>query len=79
MGKGDKKTRKGKIVRGSYGNKRPKKASSGFVAVDKPAKKIVSDEQLKDKEPVKAPTKPKAEKKPAVKKSTDKKEETPKS
>lgn len=24
MGKGDKKTRKGKIIKGSYGNKRPR-------------------------------------------------------
>lgn len=29
MGKGDKKTRRGKIFMGSYGNSRPKKVSPG--------------------------------------------------
>ncbi|WP_344823532.1 30S ribosomal protein THX [Chryseobacterium ginsenosidimutans] len=32
MGKGDKKSRKGKINSGSYGKKRPRKASKSFVA-----------------------------------------------
>lgn len=33
MGKGDKKTKKGKIAMGSYGNTRPKKSTSGTRAV----------------------------------------------
>lgn len=35
MGKGDKKTRKGKIFLGSYGKVRPRKTNTGFKA--KPA------------------------------------------
>ena len=33
MGKGDRKTKKGKIAMGSYGNTRPKKSTSGTGAV----------------------------------------------
>jgi 30S ribosomal protein S31 len=35
MGKGDKKTRRGKINAGSYGKTRPKKSSTPFVAAEK--------------------------------------------
>lgn len=35
MGRGDKKTRKGKIARGSYGNSRPHKPASNALAVIK--------------------------------------------
>ena len=38
MGKGDKKSRKGKIARGSHGNTRPKKKSK-LTAVTKPETK----------------------------------------
>ena len=38
MGKGDKKTRRGKIFRGSHGNTRPKKTKKKVV-VKKPAAK----------------------------------------
>lgn len=39
MGKGDKKSRKGKIHSGNYGKRRPRKASKSFVAVDEKSKK----------------------------------------
>ena len=35
MGKGDRKTKKGKIFRGSYGKTRPKKGSTEPVATKK--------------------------------------------
>lgn len=37
MGKGDRKTRRGKISSASYGNSRPKSAKSPSTAVKKPA------------------------------------------
>ena len=37
MGKGDKRTRRGKIFSGSYGKTRPKPKREVFVAVEKPA------------------------------------------
>lgn len=49
MGKGDKKSTKGKRVRGSYGKTRPRKSSQPVTVVEKPTK-------------VKADPKPKAEK-----------------
>ncbi len=59
MGKGDQKTRRGKIFAGSYGRKRPKKKKKGVIAqVAKPAEKTTT----KTKVPVKP--KPKAEEKP---------------
>jgi 30S ribosomal protein S31 len=39
MGRGDKKTRKGKIARGSYGNSRPHKVASSVVATPAPKPK----------------------------------------
>lgn len=43
MGKGDKKTRRGKITQGSYGKTRPRKSSEAIVAAkpatEKPAPK----------------------------------------
>jgi len=38
MGKGDKKSRRGKINAGSYGKRRPKKASKSFAATEKSKK-----------------------------------------
>ena len=48
MGKGDKKTRKGKITQGSYGKTRPKKSSKSVIPakVEKP-KKAVAEEKPK--------------------------------
>ena len=39
MGKGDKKSRRGKINSGSYGKRRPKKASKSFAASAEKSKK----------------------------------------
>ncbi|MCE3077172.1 30S ribosomal protein THX [Chryseobacterium gwangjuense] len=39
MGKGDKKSRRGKINNGSYGKRRPKKALKAVAASDGKAKK----------------------------------------
>jgi 30S ribosomal protein S31 len=52
MGKGDKKTKKGKIVKGSYGVSRPRKSSDDSKTVEK-----------KQKEPVSKATKAKTSKK----------------
>ncbi|MEM6379050.1 MAG: 30S ribosomal protein THX [Bacteroidota bacterium] len=38
MGKGDRRSRKGKIWRGSYGNARPKKAKKGTATETKVTK-----------------------------------------
>jgi 30S ribosomal protein S31 len=60
MGRGDKKTAKGKRTIGSYGITRPRKSSKPAVVVaEKPAEKVA---------------KPKAVKKPAAKKTTKKEE-----
>ncbi len=45
MGKGDKKTKRGKITKGSYGNKRPRKTTVSYVAPAKPTKKDVKKEE----------------------------------
>ena len=57
MGKGDKKTRKGKITQGSYGKTRPKKSSKSVIPakVEKPKKEVA----------------PKAEKPKKTEKSTE--------
>lgn len=58
MGKGDKKTRRGKITAGSYGKSRPKKTSKKTVVAEKPVKAKPAEEvEAKPKT-----TKPKAEK-----------------
>ena len=71
MGKGDKKTKRGKISRGSYGVRRPRKKSKPIVIASKPKKKAVAP---KKEVAEKAKAKPKAAaKKPAAKKATAKK------
>jgi 30S ribosomal protein S31 len=47
MGKGDKKTRRGKITNGSYGKHRMRKQSAGYVAPIVKAKK--EEEPKKEK------------------------------
>ena len=59
MGKGDQKSKRGKIVAGSYGKKRPKKASRPVVVkVEKTEKKPAAAKETKPK----AAAKPKVEK-----------------
>lgn len=65
MGKGDKKTRKGKITQGSYGKTRPRKSGTAKVVapkVEKPKKEVA----------------PKAEKPKKVAKPVEVVEEKPK-
>lgn len=72
MGKGDRKTKKGKISMGSYGVRRPRsKNKKSYPAMaDRPAKK--SEEKAKKKEEP-AASKETTAKKPAKKKTTAKK------
>lgn len=76
MGRGDRKSRKGKIWRGSYGNTRPKKTSTlknkKFVKVSVPKEDVVT--VIADTvKPVKVKTeKVKAEKKKTPAKKTKK-------
>ena len=83
MGKGDRKTKKGKIRIGSYGKLRPrKKATNTFVP--KKVEKAKEQEGTKKKAVVKKTTKKKVavrkttKKKVAVKKTTKKKAKTTK-
>lgn len=73
MGKGDKKSKRGKITIGSYGVRRKRKKSSGIAAVPKKAATATAaeapEEKPAKKAPAKAAAKPAAEKKPAAKKA----------
>lgn len=83
MGKGDKKSKKGKIIAGSYGIKRPRKASSVNHI---PVKVLDEDDKKASKEKVKKEVAPSAEKtenadvekkpKAAAKPKVEKKEDT---
>ena len=56
MGKGDKKTKRGKIIMGSYGKKRPRKDEKKPVIPLKPKKaKVVKEEAPAKKVAVKFP------------------------
>jgi len=57
MGKGDQKTRRGKLFRGSYGVRRPRKKSRGFSV-------LTSTKENISKQPRKDPVKKKTEKSP---------------
>ncbi len=74
MGRGDRKSRKGKIFKGSYGNTRPKKVATE-VYVAKPKKVEEKKEKVVKKATVK---KTAAKKKSAAKKATTKKKTTTK-
>lgn len=67
MGKGDKKTKKGKVTNGSYGVTRKRKDSATIVVKPKPKKEVVA----KTEAPAEKATP--AAKKPAAKKTTTKK------
>ena len=70
MGKGDKKTKKGKISAGSYGISRKRKKATAIVT-PKAKKKVAPKKVEAEKEA--APAKKAAPKKPAAKKTTTKK------
>ncbi len=66
MGKGDIKTKKGKVTNGSYGVTRKRKDSATIIVKPKPKKEVVAKVPVVEK---KAP----AKKAPVVKKETTKK------
>lgn len=73
MGKGDKKTKRGKIIMGSYGVKRHKKKNPAYVApVEKKTKEKAKPVEKAEETTVKKTT----AKKTTAKKTTAKKEET---
>ncbi|HXC05578.1 MAG TPA: 30S ribosomal protein THX [Bacteroidia bacterium] len=53
MGKGDKKTRKGKITIGSYGNTRPRKKATGAASKAAPKKAKAAPKKAGRKTPKK--------------------------
>ncbi|WP_109097779.1 30S ribosomal protein THX [Aquimarina sp. AU58] len=71
MGKGDKKTRRGKIIMGTYGRLRRRKKSTAITATTKPKTAAKIEPTPKTEATPKAESKPKA--KPAAKKTTKKK------
>lgn len=71
MGKGDKKSKKGKIFSGSYGKTRKRKSATTFVAPAKPKKAAPAKE--KEVEVEKPVEKKVAAKKPTAKKAPAKK------
>jgi 30S ribosomal protein S31 len=77
MGKGDKKTKRGKITIGSYGVRRKKKSENTFVKNDSnKGAGNASDESKEVKAPKKETAKKEtATKKPAAKKAPAKKQE----
>lgn len=73
MGKGDKKTKRGKIVNKSYGKLRPKKKSTGYTPKPKKAAEAEPKASAPKKKAAvkkKAPAKKTATKKTATKKAT---------
>lgn len=77
MGKGDKKTKRGKIIKGSYGVRRPKRKTSAAPIPVKVKKKIVEkvaevveEKAVVKKAPVKKVAAKKVEDKPIVEKET---------
>lgn len=77
MGKGDKKSKRGKIIKGSYGVRRPRKKTAVIVLKKKTAKpkpKAPKEEPEEKTVAVKKPAEKKvAAKKPAAKKTSAKK------
>jgi ribosomal small subunit protein bTHX len=82
MGRGDKKSRKGKIFRGSSGNSRLKvKHPTNPLSQPDPSKISVKTDSIKklaDAKPAPSERKPAAEKKPADKKPAERKPATDK-
>ena len=61
MGKGDKKTRRGKLFSGSYGVLRPRKRTRAFSVVSTTKKAVSEPEKPKETPKPKAAPKPKPE------------------
>ena len=71
MGKGDKKSKRGKIIIGSFGVRRARRKKKGIVAPPKPKELKVKAKPAE--EPVKVAVEAAAEEKKAVKKAAPKK------
>ena len=72
MGKGDKKTKRGKVFSGSYGKHRLRKKQKAWVAVPKEKEKVKKEETAEE---VKAEVKKGVKKKPGRKKTVKKESE----
>ena len=72
MGKGDKKTKRGKIFRGTFGKHRPRKRHLEWIALPKEKEKVKEEVPVEE---VKAETKKVVKKKPAKKKTAKKESE----
>lgn len=72
MGKGDKKSKRGKVFSGSFGKHRLKKKHKAFVPVPKAQEKVKKEETTEE---VKAETKKVGKKKPGRKKTVKKESE----
>ncbi len=88
MGKGDKKTRRGKLFQGSFGVRRQKKSEKSITAAGrtetKPVatpevKEVIEGKEVKEAKAVKetAPAKPAKAASPAKKETKPKKQESP--
>lgn len=82
MGKGDKKSRKGKIARGTYGVRRPRKTDKNLMPTTKPKAKVketeiivLEEKKVKTEKAAKPVNKEKPTEKKAGAKKTPKKEE----
>lgn len=73
MGKGDKKSKRGKIISGTYGVRRPKKGTKPNIVVEKPEKVKKTPAKVAVSEEKKPETKAPVVKKPAAKKAAAKK------
>lgn len=73
MGKGDIKTKKGKVTNGSYGVTRKRKDSATIVVKPKPKKEVVAKAPVVEKPARPSGGKAPAKKAPVVKKETTKK------
>jgi 30S ribosomal protein S31 len=72
MGKGDKKTKRGKVYRGTFGKHRLRKKQNTWVAVPKEKEKVKKEETTEE---VKAEVKKEVKKKPGRKKTVKKESE----
>ncbi|WP_409456502.1 30S ribosomal protein THX [Soonwooa sp.] len=75
MGKGDQKSRRGKITAGSYGKRRPRKSSNSVAVAEKPVKAKAELKPKVAKPKVEKKVEADVEEKPKAKKTTKKTEE----
>ncbi|GAB4447350.1 MAG: hypothetical protein Fur0028_02250 [Bacteroidales bacterium] len=78
MGKGDKKSRRGKIARGTYGVRRPRKTEKKYISTSKPVSKVKEVEKPVTEELVEKKAKPEKTVKAEKKEKTTEKKASPK-